>query len=136
MTRTKIPDLLEIMQKNAHSQQFDVNALLRMSDISDSYLRELMYKKYGMAPAKVIETVRLKSVLHLCITTSNVELLAHSCGFGCGKTLKRAFSRRIRISVCKAKKLLLSSPNPEHYMNEWMNNLWTTIDTYDRLHYM
>lgn len=130
---TKIPELIEIIQKNVHNQQFDVNALIRITNISDSYLRELTYKKYGMSPAKVIETVRLKSVLHQCVTTNNVELLALSCGFGCGKTLKRAFERRIRISLCKAKKLLQSSTYPELYLNEWINSLGITTDNEERL---
>ncbi len=117
--------IFSYIKSQSRSQQFDVNALLNTLSISDTHLRELSRKHFGLSPSELIEAVRLENVLDTIENREHFVNMSENCGFGCIKTFNRAFQKRVGITAAQARKLLLQSNDKETLKHQWRNKIWS-----------
>ena len=118
-------DIFPYIKSQCHSQQFDVNALLDELQISDTYLREISRKHFGLSPSELIESVRLDTILSSIENHEHFVIMSQRCGFGSIKTFNRAFSKRVGISAAQARRQLINSEDKEALREQWREKIWS-----------
>ena len=109
---------------NFRRRDFDVNDLICMLGLSQSYVHELTYKYYGQSPGELIESFRLDAAIRRLHSDENFIMLSISCGFGSVKTFSRVFQKRISISAMAARKQLMESTDRELQIKTWQQIIW------------
>ncbi|MBS1538205.1 MAG: helix-turn-helix domain-containing protein [Bacteroidetes bacterium] len=117
-------EIIAQIELQCRHQQFDVNSLINRFNISDTYLRELSRKIFGLSPSELIESVRLSYILNHIESKEHFVCLSEKCGFGCIKTFNRVFSKRIGISAAQARKQLLLTTDKDALKQEWLHIIW------------
>lgn len=76
-----------------------IEACARRAHMSPRNFGRVFLREVGVTPAAWIESVRVERAQSLLVDTNRrVEQIAVECGFGSTESLRRAFSRRFRVS--------------------------------------
>lgn len=111
----------KIIRQKFSDINFNVDSLSRELNVSASHLRELICINYNMCPQKLIESIRLENAVELMANNEKTYTIAVKSGYSSTRTLRRAFKKRIGISLTTLKELL---NNQQAEMEEVLNRIW------------
>jgi transcriptional regulator GlxA family with amidase domain len=76
-----------------------LDLLAERAAMSSRHFARVFSAEVGETPARYVERVRVESArAELETSTSTVEAIARSCGFGTAETLRRSFQRRVGVA--------------------------------------
>lgn len=98
-----------LIEKNFRDNDFNIDALVSMLDISASYLRSEFRKSYSLSPIEYLKYVRHQNALSLLASDYySVEEIAGKCGYGSSSYFIQAFRSTTGYSPLKYKERYLS----------------------------
>jgi len=98
-SRQPLQELQAWIVENVHAD-LSVAALAARAGMSPRNFARVFTREIGMTPARFVESARVEAARRGLEEDGGrgVEAVAAACGFGSAETLRRAFSRRLRVS--------------------------------------
>ncbi|MEA3184957.1 MAG: hypothetical protein QOJ74_1434, partial [Ilumatobacteraceae bacterium] len=76
-----------------------LDLLAKRATMSSRHFSRLFTAEVGETPARYVERVRVEAArAELETTSTSLELVATTCGFGTSESLRRAFQRRVGVA--------------------------------------
>lgn len=105
--------LIEDYIKNNYFENISLQSLADRAILSPIYFHKLFTERYGITPAKYVESVRISNAKHLLLTTNkSVAEIAEKCGFSSQSYFNYKFKEEQGISPLKYRKKMLSRMDP------------------------
>jgi len=117
--------LKDYVRKRCSDYNFNVSALSRELQVSESYLRESVHRICHCSPSCLIETLRIQRAIdYMSDTSLGLYSIMQKSGYSCSKTFRRAVTKRLGKPPSYIKNRIKESKDKRKETDKWMNILW------------
>ncbi len=122
---SKLIEIEQIILRNYTNNNFCVDKLAEISELSTSYLRELFYKHHCICPQRYIENIRLEHAIKILLGDISLYEVSSFTGFCDERAFRNAFKKRFSFTPPAMKERLYENDsNIKYFKQSLIKQLW------------